>query len=152
MRWQAPENYARSPCGRRRGRESASEWQVHELFERVYARRAEPEEADAALAFLSAEAARTAEPPEAPAWRYGYGFLDAAEKRVQFTDLPHFARESWQGGDKLPDAKIGWVMLKIGHLPPVYPCLVAAVFTLWSAFHYYLEASRQLRRSHVAHP
>ena len=47
---------------------------------------------------------------------------------------------------------IGWVMLKIGYLPPVYPCLVAAVFTLWSAFHYYLEASRQLRRGHVAHP
>jgi CDP-diacylglycerol--glycerol-3-phosphate 3-phosphatidyltransferase len=47
---------------------------------------------------------------------------------------------------------IGWVMLKIGHLPPVYPCLVAAVFTLWSAFHYYLEASRQLRRTPLAHP
>lgn len=45
---------------------------------------------------------------------------------------------------------IGWVMLKVGHLPPVYPCLVAAVFTLWSAFNYYLEASRQLRRSPAA--
>lgn len=47
---------------------------------------------------------------------------------------------------------VGWVMLKISHLPPVYPCLVAAVFTLWSAFHYYLEASRQLRRGPAAHP
>ena len=47
---------------------------------------------------------------------------------------------------------IGWVMLKIGQLPPVYPCLVAAVFTVWSAFNYYLEASRQLRRSPVAQP
>lgn len=41
---------------------------------------------------------------------------------------------------------VGWVMLKVGYLPPLYPCLVAAVFTLWSAFNYYLEASRQLRR------
>ena len=44
---------------------------------------------------------------------------------------------------------IGWVMLKVGNLPPVYPCLVAAVFTLWSAFNYYLEAARQLRRQPV---
>lgn len=47
---------------------------------------------------------------------------------------------------------VGWVMLKIGHLPPVYPCLVAAVFTLWSAVNYYLEASRQLRRGPAALP
>ncbi len=47
---------------------------------------------------------------------------------------------------------VGWVMLKMGSLPPVYPCLVAAVFTLWSAAHYYLEASRQLRRGPAALP
>ncbi len=47
---------------------------------------------------------------------------------------------------------VGWVMLKVGHLPPLYPCLVAAVFTLWSAVHYYLEASRQLRGGRTAHP
>ena len=47
---------------------------------------------------------------------------------------------------------VGWVMLKMGHLPPVYPCLVAAVFTLWSAVNYYLEAARQLRRGPAAHP
>lgn len=47
---------------------------------------------------------------------------------------------------------VGWVMLKTGNLPPVYPCLVAAVFTLWSAAHYYLQASRQLRRGPAALP
>ena len=47
---------------------------------------------------------------------------------------------------------VGWVMLKMGSLPPVYPCLVAAVFTLWSAAHYYLEDSRQLRRGPAALP
>ncbi len=40
---------------------------------------------------------------------------------------------------------IGWVMLKVEVLPPLYPCLVAAVFTLWSAFNYYQEARRQIR-------
>ncbi len=47
---------------------------------------------------------------------------------------------------------IGWVMLKVEVLPPVYPCLVAAVFTLWSAIHYYQEAARQLRAGRAAHP
>lgn len=47
---------------------------------------------------------------------------------------------------------VGWVMLKIGHLPPVYPCLLAAVFTLWSAVHYYQEASRQLGRGPAVLP
>jgi CDP-diacylglycerol--glycerol-3-phosphate 3-phosphatidyltransferase len=41
---------------------------------------------------------------------------------------------------------IGWVMLKVNLFPPVYPCILAAVFTLWSAVNYYLEASRQIRQ------
>jgi CDP-diacylglycerol--glycerol-3-phosphate 3-phosphatidyltransferase len=41
---------------------------------------------------------------------------------------------------------IGWVMLKVNVLPPVYPCILAAVFTLWSAVNYYLEASRQIHK------
>ncbi|WP_193211241.1 CDP-alcohol phosphatidyltransferase family protein [Luteolibacter marinus] len=47
---------------------------------------------------------------------------------------------------------IGWVMLKVDILPPLYPCLVAALFTLWSAVNYYLEASRQLRNAPVTPP
>ncbi len=31
---------------------------------------------------------------------------------------------------------IGWVMLKVVDLSPVYPCLVAAVFTVWSSIAY----------------
>lgn len=42
---------------------------------------------------------------------------------------------------------IGWVMLKVEILPPLYPCLIAALFIIWSAVNYYLEASRQIRRS-----
>ena len=44
---------------------------------------------------------------------------------------------------------IGWVMLKVNVLPPLYPCLLAALFTLWSAVNYYLEASRQIRQRPV---
>jgi CDP-diacylglycerol--glycerol-3-phosphate 3-phosphatidyltransferase len=45
---------------------------------------------------------------------------------------------------------IGWVMLKVEVLPPLYPCLVAAVFTLWSAFNYYQDAARQIRQRPTA--
>ncbi len=31
---------------------------------------------------------------------------------------------------------IGWVMLKVVDLSPVYPCVVAAVFTIWSSIAY----------------
>ena len=47
---------------------------------------------------------------------------------------------------------IGWVMLKVNVLPPVYPCILAAVFTLWSAVNYYLEASRQIHKRPAAQP
>ena len=47
---------------------------------------------------------------------------------------------------------IGWVMLKVDILPPLYPCLVAALFTLWSAVNYYQEASRQLKRAPATPP
>lgn len=40
---------------------------------------------------------------------------------------------------------LGWVMLKIDLLPPLYPCLVAAVFIVWSAVSYIHEGLRQLR-------
>ena len=31
---------------------------------------------------------------------------------------------------------IGWVMLKVVDLSPVYPCIVAAIFTVWSSIAY----------------
>lgn len=31
---------------------------------------------------------------------------------------------------------IGWVMLKVVDYPPVYPCIVAGIFTIWSSVTY----------------
>ena len=31
---------------------------------------------------------------------------------------------------------LGWVMLRIYLLPPLYPCIIAAIFTIWSAVAY----------------
>src|SRR5207249_5444926 len=59
-----------------------------------------------------------AEPPPilpkaiAPAWQYGYGEYDSANQRVKtFEALPHFTGDAWQGGEKWPDEKLGWIRL-----------------------------------------
>ncbi len=40
---------------------------------------------------------------------------------------------------------IGWVMLRLPWIPPIYPCLVAAVFTLWSTIAYLWQGQQILR-------
>ncbi|MFT4176897.1 MAG: CDP-diacylglycerol--glycerol-3-phosphate 3-phosphatidyltransferase [Luteolibacter sp.] len=42
---------------------------------------------------------------------------------------------------------LGWVMLKIVPFSPIYPCAVAAVFTLWSGSNYLVAGTRILRRA-----
>jgi hypothetical protein len=45
-------------------------------------------------------------------WKYGFGAMDEAAKRVTgFTPLPHFTGSAWRGGPKWPDRKLGWVQL-----------------------------------------
>jgi mono/diheme cytochrome c family protein len=92
--------------------ESVSEWQIQDLYERVFARRAESSEVEFALSFVTEEAKRPAESrDETPAWRYGYGSFDASAGKTNFNGLPKFTKNAWQGGDNLPDEKLGWVML-----------------------------------------
>ena len=50
-------------------------------------------------------------PPAEPSWQFGYGGFDAEKKTVQFTPLPHWTGLFWQGGPKLPDPKLGWVLV-----------------------------------------
>ena len=45
---------------------------------------------------------------------------------------------------------LGWVMLKVVHLPPAWPCIVAAAFTAWSTIAYIREGLRILRRRTAA--
>lgn len=40
---------------------------------------------------------------------------------------------------------VGWVMLKFTDIPPTWPCIVAAVFTLWSTVEYLRHGMRILR-------
>lgn len=45
---------------------------------------------------------------------------------------------------------LGWVMLRVTVLPPVYPCLVAGVFTVWSGIAYFRQGRRILAGERVA--
>jgi CDP-diacylglycerol--glycerol-3-phosphate 3-phosphatidyltransferase len=47
---------------------------------------------------------------------------------------------------------LGWVMLKVVPFPPTWPCLVAAVFTVWSAITYIRQGLDILRHPPANHP
>lgn len=71
--------------------------------ERVRSEAKTPIEADFELSRLHAGEA---------AWQFGYGRLDeTAERVVDFAQLPHWTGSAWQGGEKLPDSKLGYVFL-----------------------------------------
>jgi CDP-diacylglycerol--glycerol-3-phosphate 3-phosphatidyltransferase len=40
---------------------------------------------------------------------------------------------------------IGWVMLRVTVFPPLYPCLIAGFFTIWSSVAYIRQGQRILR-------
>jgi cytochrome c553 len=102
---------------------------VVRLHRLAFGRGPTAEEAAAAEEFLRIVAEAPAVPAEPPAWRYGYGPYDAEAKALKgFTPLPHFTGAAWQGGAKLPDAKLGWLMLAAG---AGHPDAKAAVVRRW---------------------
>lgn len=47
-----------------------------------------------------------------PVWSFGSGRIDGEAGRVvDFEKLPHWTGSQWQGGQNLPDARIGWVLI-----------------------------------------
>jgi hypothetical protein len=45
------------------------------------------------------------------AWQFGWGTVDEPAHTVQFQPMPHFAKDTWQGGAALPDPAIGWTFV-----------------------------------------
>jgi hypothetical protein len=87
---------------------------IHTMFRLALQREPSARELGEAAAFV--EAAATPDRPEVSPtvadWRYGYGSFDESKKETaDFTLLPHFTGQAWQGGPKWPDAKLGWVQL-----------------------------------------
>ncbi len=93
------------------------------LFQRVLGREPADDELQASREFLaSAQLAEQAGGAEETArWQYGWGHYDESTSRVVFHRLPHFTGDAWQGGPKLPDPQLGWVMLNAGGGHPGNP-------------------------------
>ena len=48
-----------------------------------------------------------------PMWQYGYGWYDqASQPRTTFHALPHWTGTQWQAGKELPDAELGYTLLR----------------------------------------
>jgi hypothetical protein len=88
---------------------------VRHLYRTVYQRDPTAEDLRLARAFINTALAQP--PPAAPvpiasAWQYGYGaFEESTQRTTNFTLLPHFTGEAWQGDANWPDVKLGWVQL-----------------------------------------
>jgi len=87
---------------------------VRSLFQQVVQREPTKQEIAESLALIGMT--RSVKQPEKPAtaedWQYGYGELDEVAKQIKdFEKLPHFTGEAWQGGERWPDSKLGWVRL-----------------------------------------
>jgi hypothetical protein len=88
------------------------EERVRRLYQTAYQRAPDPDELKLALRFVKRQAKEPADAPDSPAWQYGYGAFDESAGRIKgFHPLPHFTGSAWQGGEKLPDEKTGWVLL-----------------------------------------
>ena len=88
-----------------------------------------------ALAYLksAAQPETAASAGDEHPWRYGYGqFDESAQRLAAFTPLPHFTGSAWQGGPKLPDPALGWVILNAGGGHPGNDAAHAAV-RRWTA-------------------
>ncbi len=91
---------------------ATDEARVDRLHRVVFQRPAEPDEIALAKGYVSAPASSSTAPAPPNAWRYGFGEFDPMTKRINgFATLPHFTGSGWQGGPKLPDAKLGWTLL-----------------------------------------
>jgi hypothetical protein len=85
---------------------------VKTLYQLAYQRDPASDEIDIAVKFLRGQQTLPPLASEPAVWQYGAGRYDETNKHVaEFRPLPHFTGQAWQGGTKLPDEKLGWVML-----------------------------------------
>ncbi|MFT5470037.1 MAG: hypothetical protein ACI8UO_005161 [Verrucomicrobiales bacterium] len=90
------------------------EEKVRLLFQRTWQRDPTSDEIAEALALVKTigQTETDDSPPSAADWKFGYGSFDEKTERVAgFQELPFHNGEAWQGGEKWPDAKLGWIQL-----------------------------------------
>lgn len=83
---------------------------VRRMYLRVFGRLPDADELKIGVAFLNLPDP-VVTGAAAPTWQYGYGGYSKEKGAVSFTALPFFNGKSWQGGENMPDAKLGWASL-----------------------------------------
>ncbi|WP_339735082.1 PSD1 and planctomycete cytochrome C domain-containing protein [uncultured Gimesia sp.] len=85
---------------------------ISQLYQNILQRAPTQEELSDMLAFLKTDQVPTKQAPTASQWEYGYGAYDLKSKTLSnFKTIPYWNGKQYQGGDRLPDPKIGWVFL-----------------------------------------
>lgn len=85
------------------------------MYQLLFARPPQADELALGQKYLKSVTSTRPPEPEDQKWHYGYGAFDEAAKRVaSFAPLTFFKEGAYRGGDALPDAKIGWVILNAG--------------------------------------
>lgn len=87
---------------------------VRFLYQQLYHRNPTTQETDDIKQFLRKDQQFVSPKvtPKPTNWKYGYASLqNDGKKLVGFQPLPHWTGAQYQGGDRLPDGKLGWVFL-----------------------------------------
>jgi hypothetical protein len=94
----------------RRSNSHGDQERIGELYRTVLSRDPDDEERAACLEFLRIEQMADRQGVRLHRWSYGYGPFDESAGRVtRYTELSHFTGTTWQGGEKSPDAALGYV-------------------------------------------
>ena len=111
---------------------TSPEARVQALYRIAFSRMPSKDEVKLGVEFVRAINSLPAEPERAPVWSYGNGRFDPQTRTLAaFTPLPRFVNNCWQGGDQLPDAKLGWSLLTAdgGHPGGTHDLTVVRRFT-----------------------
>lgn len=85
---------------------------IHHLYQQILQRDPTQAEIREVLEFLNTDQVQIKPEPTRSEWEYGYAAYDLKTKTLNgFQTLPHWNGKQYQGGDKLPDSRIGWVFL-----------------------------------------
>ncbi len=85
---------------------------IRQLYQKILQREPSQPEITEMLSFLETDYQQERPLLTGSQWKYGYGAYDMKQnKLLNFTPLPYWNGKQYQGGESLPDSKIGWVFL-----------------------------------------
>lgn len=91
---------------------------IRQLYQKILQREPNQEELTEMLSFLNSDQPPPSTEPTPSRWEYGYGAYELESKKLlNFQTLPFWNGTQYQGGERLPDPKIGWIFINLtgGH-------------------------------------